>query len=709
MIHFCFGIHNHQPVGNFDHVMFEAYQRCYLPFIKLLGEYPDIKVALHNSGVLWQWFENNGSEYLGYLDRLISAGQLELLGGGFYEPVLPAIFDSHKIGQINKLSAYLKDRFSIVPRGMWMAERVWEPHLTNVIADCGLQYTILDDTHFRWAGLAASQLDGYFITEEQHKKLALFPISKELRYAIPFKPVETVIDILKRQAESSPGKLAVYADDGEKFGIWPDTYHLCYNEKWLGRFFEQISKNADWLKVILFSEALDSFEPRGRVYLPTSSYAEMGQWSLPPAGFKHFEEIEGWLKAKGMFESHGYLVRGGFWRGFLAKYPEANNMHKKMYRVALKIESLKNGSAPEAELARAEDLLYQGQCNCPYWHGVFGGLYLNHLRHATYNRLLRAESIADDLGALAKTGRIDITDFDDDGHDEILAETRNLNAYFSPRFGGCLFELDLKAKGLNLLATLARREEGYHHRLHEANSHGHATGKSIHDRVEVKEEGLEKFLVYDRHRRVSFVDHILPLDTSLDQFAFNKYQPIGDFAVGPYSYKCRKNRGKLSVTMVRNGQISDSQKTHDLTIEKNFDIAVDKPAIESAYLLKNNSASHIEFLFGLEMNWAMLAGEAPDRYYYLGNSPLDDSRMRSMGETADVEVFGLKDEYHRLEIKISLSRPCLLWRFPIETVSLSEAGFERVYQSSVTCPVFNLRLAPGQEQKLAITLEFLDM
>jgi len=709
MIRFCFGIHNHQPVGNFDSVIEEAYSKCYLPFVKLLAEFPQIKVTFHNTGILWEWFKSNKPEYYDYIEKLLANGQLELLSGGFYEPILPAIFDCHKKGQINKLTQYIKGRFKIKARGIWTAERVWEPQLAGVIADCDIDYTILDDTHFRWAGLKTEQLDGYFVTEDQHKKLALFPISKALRYAIPFKPVEKVIDILKEMADRSPGKLAIYADDGEKFGSWPDTYQTCYEEKWLAKFFEAISKNSEWLNMTFFGEALDSVEPNGRIYLPTASYAEMGQWSLPPEGFKQYEELEKRLKAEGLFESHGYLVRGGIWRNFMVKYPEANNMHKKMYRVAAKIESLKNGDSPidKTKLAEAEDLLYQGQCNCPYWHGVFGGLYLNHLRYATYNRLIRAEVIADTLGALPRTGKIDIVDFDDDGREEILIETPLLNAYFSPRFGGSLFELDLKDRGFNLLDTMTRRKEGYHDKLFEIQSDTETTGKTIHDRVETKEAGLEKYLIYDWHRRLSFVDHIMPIGTNIDDFRSNKYREMGDFILEPFEIKNVDSAQDHIIILGRDGYIYRPSAALPLHLTKRFIIPNDKQAIDTTYILENLSHEPADFTLGIELNWALLAGDAPDRYYYIDGVGLGERNMKSMGENHNVKIFGLVDEYHRLNIKISLSEPATLWRMPIETVSLSEGGFERVYQSSLTCPCFEIKLAPGQKKTIQLAIEFL--
>jgi len=711
MINFCFGIHNHQPVGNFDHVFEDAYRKCYFPFIELLESFPRIKVTLHNTGILWDWIAEHHPEYFEYIDRLLEAGQLELLSGSYYEPILPAIADSHKIGQIRKLSDFLVQRFGAKVRGMWLAERVWEPHLTKTIAECGLEFTILDDTHFRWAGLTEDQLNGFFITEEQHHRLKLFPISKELRYAIPFLEVPKVFDILKRLAESAPGQLAVYADDGEKFGGWPDTYKLCYEEKWLAEFFDQVSRSADWLKMRFFSETIDTLEPNGRVYLPTASYAEMGQWSLPPAGFRHYEELEKHLKNSGLWENYGYLVRGGFWRNFLSKYPESNNMHKKMYRVAGKIEQVaaKTADIDQQKLAQATDLLYQGQCNCPYWHGVFGGLYLNHLRYATYNRFIRAERIADELAGPVKNGRIDVIDFDDDGHDEVIMETDWLNAYIAPRRGGSLFELDLKNKGLNLLDTMTRREEGYHKKLTEQNNPGNSEGKSIHDRVEVKEQGLEKYLIYDWHRRVSLVDHIMSSQTAFDEFAGNKYAEQGDFILEPFAYKTGKSRTKISLILNRNGHIYRSEGTVGLKLTKQIDLLIFQPALDIHYTLANPSEVELEFLLGVEFNWAMLAGDAPDRYYRLDDEGIEKPRLNSKGESPEIDNFGIIDEYHKLDINITLSQPCRLWRFPIETVSLSEYGFERVYQSSVTCPCFPISLAPGESKALKFEIRLSDL
>ncbi|HEY5595387.1 MAG TPA: hypothetical protein VIL61_09585, partial [Nitrospiria bacterium] len=76
------GIHNHQPVGNFEHVFREAYDRCYRPFFDLLGEYPALRVSLHYTGPLLDWLERHEPAFLDGLRSRVENGQVELLTGG---------------------------------------------------------------------------------------------------------------------------------------------------------------------------------------------------------------------------------------------------------------------------------------------------------------------------------------------------------------------------------------------------------------------------------------------------------------------------------------------------------------------------------------------------------------------------------------------------------------------------------------------------
>ncbi|HLE99142.1 MAG TPA: 4-alpha-glucanotransferase, partial [Gaiellaceae bacterium] len=241
---FCFGIHNHQPVGNFDHVLVEATERAYHPFLERLAVRPALRLTVHCSGNLLEWLRERSPRTFDLLAALAGRGQVELLTGGFYEPILAVLPDHDKLGQIERMSAFLKTHFGVRPRGMWLAERVWEPQLPRALAEAGVEYVLLDDSHFELAGLDAEALGGYYLTEDQGVTLRVFPISQRMRYLIPFADVGAGVDYLAARR----GRVATLTmvDDGEKFGVWPGTHAHVYDKGWLDRFFDRLLAT-DWL------------------------------------------------------------------------------------------------------------------------------------------------------------------------------------------------------------------------------------------------------------------------------------------------------------------------------------------------------------------------------------------------------------------------------------------------------------------------------
>ena len=152
-INFLFGIHNHQPVGNFEGVFKDCFQKSYLPFIEVLERHPGIRISLHYSGPLLEWIEKNEPDFLDRIKALAKKGQVEMLGGGFYEPIFSILPERDVMGQIEMLTEYTEKKFGYRPKGVWLAERVWDPSLPKIMAQKGIKYTVLDDTHFFYAGL----------------------------------------------------------------------------------------------------------------------------------------------------------------------------------------------------------------------------------------------------------------------------------------------------------------------------------------------------------------------------------------------------------------------------------------------------------------------------------------------------------------------------------------------------------------------------
>ncbi len=697
-------------MGNFDSVFSDAYDKCYLPFLETISNHPSIKFSIHTTGPLYHWIEKNKPDWFEKLKKMVDSGQAEILGGGFYEPILSVIPEEDRIGQITKMSNYINQKFGVTPQGMWTAERIWEPSLPVVMAASGMVYTVLDDTHFRSAGLKDNDLLGYYITEDDGLPVLVFPISKFLRYSIPFKKPQETIDFLKKLYDQKGDIVVVYADDGEKFGFWPGTYDTCYNKRWLERFFHLVTQNLGWIKPVFFSEAIQEVAPVGRVYLPTSSYAEMGQWSLPADGFSEYEDMETRFKEEKLWDRYGYLLKGGFWRNFMSKYPESNNMHKKMQHLTYLIrEAAEKKTVDNDSLSKAIDLKWQGQCNCPYWHGVFGGLYLNHLRHATYSRFIEAEKILES-GKDKTFIDYEVFDFDVDGKDEVILKNRYLNLYIAPFYGGSLFELDFKPASINLLDTMTRRQEGYHGKIKMAEDSYGAVGGSIHDRIEAKEEGLENHLVYDWHRRLSFMDHFFEKDITLEAFARNEYSEKGDFVNQPYDGEMnKKSKKELYVTMIREGHVWINNIWAPIIIHKIITLKADSSFFDVQYKIENRSESRLDTKFGVETAWSLLAGDSADRFYHQNGAKLSPSKMVSKGITKDSDKIGLRDEAFGYDIVIKAGMKLDWWRFPIETVSMSEYGFERNYQQSTVMAVTDLDLPPGESVEFSFNVNIVKL
>jgi hypothetical protein len=726
-VQFIFAIHNHQPVGNFDFVAEEAYQKAYSPFLKVLERHRSIKITLHYTGILYHYFEKRHPEFIDMLKKLVAEGRVEILSGGFYEPVLAVLPDDDKTGQVRALSDYIRRALGHNANGMWLAERVWEPHLPKSIAAAGIDHVVVDDFHFKMAGLRDDDLDGYYFTEEQDGIVRIFPGNEKLRYLIPFRSPEETIALLSGLRSTERNRLAVMADDGEKFGIWPETYHTVYEEGWLERFFALLEQNTEWLETTTFSEYIAKEPARGRIYLPTASYMEMGEWSLPTRAMKEYDAALDTAKNSPEFSGLRPFIKGGFWRNFFAKYSESNHMHKRMMMVSSKVHDTLNGLKARGirlnvDTGRMIDHLYQSQCNDSYWHGVFGGLYLPHLRSAVYEQLIQAEYLADKLskgqGAKAKGEeklgknlpiswlKVEKGDFDMDGSEEVMINSGLLNLFIDPADGGRLTELDWKPRSFNLTNTLTRRQEGYHEKILQmvkdspvGSSEGGA--KTIHERVSVKEDGLQYHLLYDWYTRGSLLDHFLGSGVDLPSFMRSEYYEAGDFVLGAYGIKIRKANGSVTLILERDGNVAGLS----VRLRKHLYLRTAASEFIVKYSITNLSHDELNTSFGTEFNFSLLAGNSDDRYYDIPGHTLDKRNLASSGETNNVNCVNLVDEWLRIKLTLIFSQPAVLWRAPVETVSQSESGFERVYQSSLIMPIWRISLGPGVSWETMITVK----
>lgn len=692
-------IHAHQPVGNFDHVFEHAYQNSYRPFIELLARHPKIRLGLHYTGPLLEWIEQKHPEYFDQLRELAARGQAEIVGGGFYEPILISIPPKDRHAQITRLADYVEKHFGARPRGAWLAERVWEPQLPSSLAGAGVEYTLVDDNHFFGAGFDVEQLFGYYISEDLGHTVRVLPGSRVLRYYVPFRDVADTVEYLHQAAVAHPGGFIVMGDDMEKFGIWPGTYDLCYRDGWLERFFTALEQSSDWLALSAPGEAISSHAPLGRADLPASSYNEMGEWALPTTARARYHEL---LREFAKRDDVLPFLRGGIWRAFFSKYREANLLNKKMLYVSRKLRALSENRGPRqkshTEREAAETSLLRGQCNDPYWHGVFGGLYSPHLRTAAWQALEAAETAADRMAHRTRQfAEAETLDFDGDGRDEIYLTSDQYAALICPHDGGTIAALDFRPRNITLINSLQRRLEAYHTKLRDS-AGGIADGvHSIHEQMRTKEEGLERWLHYDRWPRTLFRFLLFARNKRFEDSTTVCLEEDAALAGGEYR-PTEVSPNRVTLACSDNGDWSAEKSFSFETLAGGFAITCDA-------VVRRHAPGTASVNIAIESVVNFLAPSSPDRYFQSDGHrfPLRWAAAVPGGELRVV------DEWQKASVDLRAQSAREFWVSPIETVSESEEGFERVYQGSQLLAIWPVELSKDGEWRGRLTLTVAQM
>jgi hypothetical protein len=236
-LRFCFGLHLHQPVGNFDSVFAEHVEMVYRPLFTRLAAHELGPVGVHISGPLLDWLDGSARDVVDLISQEVDAGRIELMAAGHDEPILAVLSRDDRIEQIDRHRRRLISRFGVDVDGLWLTERVWEPDLPADLAAAGIRWTVVDDRHFLSSGFDRSELHRPWVTEFDDQRIHLLAIDQKLRYLVPFRQPDDLAQYLGSLRDAGH-QLAVLADDGEKFGGWPGTAEWVWRDGWFTRFAE---------------------------------------------------------------------------------------------------------------------------------------------------------------------------------------------------------------------------------------------------------------------------------------------------------------------------------------------------------------------------------------------------------------------------------------------------------------------------------------
>ncbi len=673
-------LHFHQPVGNFDAVFRDAVRLCYSPLLEHFERHPGVRAAFHLSGCLLEWLEIHDRTLLERALALVASGRVEPLGGGFYEPILPCIPRADALEQIERLAAWWQRRSGVRPRGAWIAERVWEPSLAELLAEAGVAYTILDDQHLRFAGLLDERFSGAFVTERVGRSLAFLPSDSRLRYLIPFRPLDEVRAHFAGLAAGGREWVLTYGDDAEKFGLWPGTHRWVYEEGWLEGFFRLLEEEGATVR----SETPGAFlagRPEARkVYVPNAAYTEMLEWALPPESVAAYGRVRAAAEAAAPAEHVRAFVRGSLWDMFLARYPEADQMHKHVLWTSRRARALPAGAPAREEATTA---VLRAQCNCAYWHGLFGGIYFPHLRHAVYQSVLAADA------ALARGDephvRVEVLDLDGDQEMEVVLRSPTTQAFLRPSDGGTLVELDYLPARFNVTNVVSRWKEAYHAGVDQTHAQG-AAGPlaSPHERAAGVPRAALEGRRFDTLPLRSLRDFWSPRPPDVARLERLDDLQLVHGRLQAWEKTERGLRAQGALGAVRWAREAGMEPSGALRVRWEVaDCAGGRPRPAGAGAARGGDPE--SGWFGTLLCLSLLTAQAPDRSLRVLEEDGRESRAApgERIERARVTALRLEDRAFGFSLDVVPSPPARLVAVPIETLQRSEERVHTAYQGTL--------------------------
>lgn len=646
-----FGTCNAVPSGESEHLIEEAYQRAFKPFLTAIYNHPSIKPTLFYAGPLLEWMERRHPEFHTVLAEMMAQRSIEMLGGAYWEPILPMIPASDRVGQIELLTTYLRRKFGRRPRGSWIPAQIWEAHLASSLRASGMDYVFLSENSFPDA--PAFSPGTPVVAEDQGKIVIVFPIMTSLASRFLKVPPEHIVDSL-RTFENSGNQEVVVSLFLNGMSLGGDgTHAVCYGEKWLERFFQAVEENRQWLSCIHPGAYLrNAHFSRDKVYVPGPTYESLMQWSRTNG------QAESPVRPPG---THPPI----FYREFLTKYHESSLMYAKMMHVEVLTNQLRGDKSRKKN---AKEELWRGQENYVYWHGPTGGIYNSRLRHAAYGALIEAEKATREKGIFKPA--LTSVDFDMDGDKELLYNGLNFNAYIHT-LGGALFELDYLPVTRNYLATLARYPEDYHPPA-------------------TREQG------YDAYPRHAFIDHLFQGDAETYLQSLQEGKP----SLARQKYDILETvRDQPRVTFSIKGSAGGEED--DIQMDKTYRFR--RSSLELDMILRNRTPRTQRFTWGCEINLA-LDDDPEMRKLYFNTEEMTEEAADDRGEVEAVEQLLIHDKSQDVIIKFQMSEESRLLYHPVFADYRVGRELRRNYQASFFLAMWDVELPPQEHKVLSITM-----
>lgn len=658
-VHICFGVKSSMIDSFQSDVLEKEYQNIYKPVAKFLYSHPAFCLSFSFNGPQFEFYRRKHPEFIEILQMLIGRKQIEILGGGFYDPVFPLLFPRDRTGQIELLSSSIREAVGKRPRGLSMCASIWESSLLPCFSTCGMEFVMLDETLVPPEKNTCIPL----IMSDKGKSIIILPVENSLKPQ-PNVQISGFIDAVTAKVQKSQRNSEPHIQSGEKvISIQFSHKELkkLLESGWLENLSTVISdeKNEKCILSIPSNVVKTSvvFQP---VFIPAGMSGEIAQWAIKP--YKA-------VKTTSYFPVTIY--------DFLQLYPQSRALYDRMMYVSMLVNQ-SHGDKIRKKVAR--DKLWEAQNGNSFICTAEGAFVNSSFRQNSYKNLVEAEKIVRECNEFEES--VSCFDYNGDGLNEYIIRMQNYFAAVN-LLGGAIREFDLMQASGNYADNLSRVQE-----FENCN---------------------------DNYERGLFVDHIFT-DEEFSEYLLNKPTGNGVFSKMIYTeskFSAQHKEIQLSVcALFKNRQ--------NVSLRKK--ILASSSGLTIQYILKNESSRQLKAKFAVESSFAQTNFNAQDFNAYRleiltdGQKQEIDTKssskaLNASGKLANVEGFQLTDTDNSISFMFEPNEQCGLSFFPIVFNRPEYTTGENVPASMTFANTlfWDINLEPGMEMEKTINFSIFNM
>lgn len=628
------------------------YQNVYKPLAKFLYSHPEISFSLSFTGPQIQFLKKKRKEFIVIFKQLVERKQVEVFGGGYYAPILPLLYPVDRNGQIDLLSAEIRQTFGKRPRGITLYGDCWDSSLVNSLQTCGIEYVLLDSGIINPSKLKFLPL----IMNDLGKSIDIFPCYDNFIPEKNEEPSDFINKILKQVEKID--KKDVYCQLQPERIINISLTHEKYIElqevKWFEKLSDYLKKNENDVKTTTNYQYEKNTTIKIPAHISAGINTSISKWIDQP-----FTESE-------HKQNTNYTVYD-----FMNTYMQSHELYNRIMYVSMLVNQYKKDKMRKKA---AREKLWQAQNGSGLLCTSKGAFSNSKIRQYAYKNLMEAEKILREGNDFKES--VMSFDYNGDGLYEYVCRMQNYFSYITLT-GGCIQELEILKNTGNYADNLSRYE-AY--------------------------DGCT-----DDYERGLFVDHIFSKD-DFDKYISGIPSGNGIFSKVQYQelkYVQNHHEVQLSAEAVIKPL---NQKVY---LKKKY--IINSNGMNVQYIIKNESEKTLRAVFAVENNFAHTNFNPENITYYNleivnNNEKIDldtkksTEKLNKKNKLNQVDTIRLTDTESGISFGLESNENCNYCYYPIifKRPDFNGVDIVPVHMTFVNTMFWNVEIEPGKETERTI-------